>query len=413
MEEERLCPQCVDITPLEKKIQSDKNVLIDSCPRCHGTWFDKGEFFQLLELNEPATDKNSLTNARPTQLSCPVCMDRKLLDLRNFDSDLEALFFCPYCKGTWLEKGKFEEYKGKKAKVVKDREVEQKSAEIQQAAIIPGAEERVAAEIVDTGKVKVEKASLLSIEELQVPVLFRPLHNFFIKCSDLFLLLLGINFLCIFMMAFGEDSLEGEGAREFKILGLLLSTLVISGIAVIVPVISFFESQKKRSKSSQDIMGFIVASGIAILLFGYLGFSQGRQLFYFVKFQESWTNFFGFIFLNFSYVFLTFAGIYAKDGNFYLSYFGKIHYDKNSTHLVPYISFLSFTIGLLIFVPILLLIPDFRWGILYQIFAILMVGLGNKLQDYKLTYYPGLILFAIGLIGTFVLTLLGFSSSQR
>lgn len=49
--EEMQCPQCESVTMVKSVHERDKNVVIDSCPQCHGVWLDGGELEAIQKEN--------------------------------------------------------------------------------------------------------------------------------------------------------------------------------------------------------------------------------------------------------------------------------------------------------------------------------------------------------------------------
>lgn len=124
----RPCPHC-EHEPLRPLCVSD--VEVETCPRCHGLWFDRGELDALLE--RPSTSPYLAAQARQAQasrcrrqghtvphsrpvcdrcgsvpVSCPACGERLALVVTTagtFD-------VCPRCLGVWLEAGLFEQLRG-------------------------------------------------------------------------------------------------------------------------------------------------------------------------------------------------------------------------------------------------------------------------------------------------------------
>ncbi|HEX8825383.1 MAG TPA: zf-TFIIB domain-containing protein [Archangium sp.] len=105
----RPCPLCEheSLRPL-----SVSDVEVDTCPRCHGLWFDRGELDTLLD--RPSTGPYLAAQARRAEasrsvpVSCPACRQRLALVVTTAGS----FDVCPRCEGVWLEAGRFEQLRG-------------------------------------------------------------------------------------------------------------------------------------------------------------------------------------------------------------------------------------------------------------------------------------------------------------
>src|SRR5947209_15607745 len=78
---------------------------IDVCPKCHGTWFDRGELRQV--TNDTAIEgliKEYATTA-PNPIRC--LRDRTPMKKRTI-GDVE-IDVCPKCGGFWVDGGELEE----------------------------------------------------------------------------------------------------------------------------------------------------------------------------------------------------------------------------------------------------------------------------------------------------------------
>lgn len=95
------CPSCH--TPLEA-FALDRATTLDTCPRCRGTWFDRGELARAIGtprdlVDPPPEDLPLAAPDAPTCLRCPgVCMLRVPFAVRG---DAPSLDWCPQCEGLW------------------------------------------------------------------------------------------------------------------------------------------------------------------------------------------------------------------------------------------------------------------------------------------------------------------------
>jgi Zn-finger nucleic acid-binding protein len=98
---ERLCPKCLD--KLRERPLKQSGILVDSCPTCHGLWFDRWELDGHLggpEIRPPG-------GAAITDRNCPTCkyaMTSFTVAGANVTVDL-----CEDCKGIWLDAGELKQ----------------------------------------------------------------------------------------------------------------------------------------------------------------------------------------------------------------------------------------------------------------------------------------------------------------
>jgi len=103
------CPLC----KLEMSKKAMKNVEVDICDKCKGTWFEHDE----LRTAKDSADKDlnwmdfeiwkhkDKFKANPRKLACPKC-HLSLVAISYGKTNIE-IDYCPTCKGTWLDKGEF------------------------------------------------------------------------------------------------------------------------------------------------------------------------------------------------------------------------------------------------------------------------------------------------------------------
>lgn len=103
------CPSCS--TELKRKMIKD--IEVDECPECKGTWFEEDE----LRKAKDATDSDlrwidfeiwkhkDRMKARPKERACPHC--KKALVAIDYGDTGVQIDYCPLCKGIWLDKDEF------------------------------------------------------------------------------------------------------------------------------------------------------------------------------------------------------------------------------------------------------------------------------------------------------------------
>ncbi|WP_375764859.1 zf-TFIIB domain-containing protein [Archangium gephyra] len=121
----RPCPLCEKelLRPLRVS-----QVEIDTCPRCHGLWFDRGELerfpdrlparsflamkgqsFSRCRKGHPVGRAEAVCpTCRSEPVRCPACAER----LRRVVTSASPVDVCPSCEGVWLDAGAFEALAG-------------------------------------------------------------------------------------------------------------------------------------------------------------------------------------------------------------------------------------------------------------------------------------------------------------
>ncbi|MCY1078195.1 zf-TFIIB domain-containing protein [Archangium lansingense] len=118
----RPCPLCENelLRPLRVS-----HVEVDTCPRCHGLWFDRGElerfpdrpsarsflamkgqtFSRCRKSGHPVGRAEAMCpTCRSEPVRCPACSER----LRRVVTSASPVDVCPSCEGVWLDAGAFE-----------------------------------------------------------------------------------------------------------------------------------------------------------------------------------------------------------------------------------------------------------------------------------------------------------------
>ncbi len=104
------CPRCWVEMKKEEMDVLGPNVIIDICPKGHGTWFDNNELKKILGDRKLADylTKHIGTKSE-SKLVCPRCGG--LMDL-EYAEDVE-IDVCLNCNGAWLDGGELERLKDK------------------------------------------------------------------------------------------------------------------------------------------------------------------------------------------------------------------------------------------------------------------------------------------------------------
>ena len=98
----------------------EDDIIVDTCPTCHGMWLDKGEREAIEEIKEhdysqelarmPDLGYNAFELAQQKAartLTCPKCAIE--MEKREYARCSQVMIdVCPQCHGTWLDKGEVE-----------------------------------------------------------------------------------------------------------------------------------------------------------------------------------------------------------------------------------------------------------------------------------------------------------------
>jgi Zn-finger nucleic acid-binding protein len=98
--------------PMEKK-EIDvfgPNIVIDVCPKCHGTWFDNNEFEKLLNDKKMS---NYLTKHIGTKSRSPMICPRCSMTMDIEKADEIKVDVCLNCNGVWIDENEFDALKVK------------------------------------------------------------------------------------------------------------------------------------------------------------------------------------------------------------------------------------------------------------------------------------------------------------
>ena len=104
------CPRCGIALSDERFKRFGPDVIIDVCPCCKGTWYDKGELAKVIDdlsLQTRLIDFPMGGEASPVQ--CPRCGG----EMRAHKEGSVEVDACPSCNGVWLDLGEMEALKAK------------------------------------------------------------------------------------------------------------------------------------------------------------------------------------------------------------------------------------------------------------------------------------------------------------
>ncbi len=100
----RSCPLCEN-QPLRPMRAAE--VEVDTCPRCHGVWFDRGELERFPDRPSVRAILEAARDA-PSRCRCPACGE----PLARVVTRACPVDVCIVCEGVWLEAGGFEQLEG-------------------------------------------------------------------------------------------------------------------------------------------------------------------------------------------------------------------------------------------------------------------------------------------------------------
>lgn len=87
------------------KTHAIKNVDVEYCPKCYGLWLGP-EDVEKITKNRFLSHyvNNALGDSKGTDISCPSCnKDMRIQMVKDVEIDT-----CPECKGTWFDYGEIE-----------------------------------------------------------------------------------------------------------------------------------------------------------------------------------------------------------------------------------------------------------------------------------------------------------------
>ncbi|MCA9580987.1 MAG: zf-TFIIB domain-containing protein [Myxococcales bacterium] len=101
VQERRPCPSCPGLVLVTHTVEG--GVEVDSCTRCKGVWFDRGELAKVFRLARSQTISLAAIDPK-APLLCPVCTPRILTEREPSAEDPEMLIHeCFHCGGSWLD----------------------------------------------------------------------------------------------------------------------------------------------------------------------------------------------------------------------------------------------------------------------------------------------------------------------
>jgi len=101
--EMKKCPVCKDTQLDAQRISA--NIEVDSCAKCGGMWFDKGEIGEFTNFSEDIPDfKRLVKEAKESAKKCPAC-SLGLKEMKYTGSSQLLIDYCENCSGLWLDGG--------------------------------------------------------------------------------------------------------------------------------------------------------------------------------------------------------------------------------------------------------------------------------------------------------------------
>ncbi len=101
-----LCPKCQG--RLHQRALGGSGVKVDSCPSCHGIWFDGGE----LQKHSAAVTGDIVPSADAEMSGryCPRC--EVVMTSFRYSGSGVTIDLCEECRGVWLDMGEFKRLAG-------------------------------------------------------------------------------------------------------------------------------------------------------------------------------------------------------------------------------------------------------------------------------------------------------------
>jgi len=106
------CPRCNTVLNRDTVSEPKYILVIDTCPSCGGSWFDKNELDPLEKVIEPTIIEIRHIPHEEEQMqimNCPSCLSAPTMLKLCHQRDKKVIMdYCPECKGIWLDKGELE-----------------------------------------------------------------------------------------------------------------------------------------------------------------------------------------------------------------------------------------------------------------------------------------------------------------
>lgn len=124
LEERYPCPVCVGVRMSKLELSEEADLLLDSCGRCGGFWFDYGEVQQLRRCKPQVLWRKIVLQERARRMKChschasmdrnasqcPVCGWKNVIDCPTCSRPLQPIEYeklkldiCKQCKGVWFD----------------------------------------------------------------------------------------------------------------------------------------------------------------------------------------------------------------------------------------------------------------------------------------------------------------------
>lgn len=104
------CPVCKTVELKPSDLGEYGFVIIDTCPSCGGSWFDRGELDKLDDSTVVDAENLPFTSAPSDhgELPCPRC-EKPLESISPEDAPSLVIDRCPEGHGYWLDQGELEQ----------------------------------------------------------------------------------------------------------------------------------------------------------------------------------------------------------------------------------------------------------------------------------------------------------------
>ena len=177
-----MCPAC----EANLNLYTVYGIKIEGCPECKGVFLDRDELRKLKDKSERGSwttlrwmddevESIGKVNAMPSKRLCPKCKNEKLISTSFGDSTI-IIDWCPNCRGTWLDRGEFQEIVDHlKDKLIKLSSAEMRSRLYEEINEVWGGPEDKISEIFDA---KAAISALVNITIFEHPLLSRLLLKF-------------------------------------------------------------------------------------------------------------------------------------------------------------------------------------------------------------------------------------------
>lgn len=81
----------------------ESDLFFDRCDSCKGMWLDKGELARTMGEKEDFPDPEKAKSGPKSSIKCPKCKDNNMIEFVLSSKSSIILDTCPKCEGIWFD----------------------------------------------------------------------------------------------------------------------------------------------------------------------------------------------------------------------------------------------------------------------------------------------------------------------